>query len=249
MRAAVVEPGPGQSGVSGVDALMERASTALEDALYFDAWELAWEALILARRAGAFERMARICMPLLEARRQIRQLATDHATGQEAGRAPIQIIAASEDIPRPIAPGCYLFAPPLLGIDARRFREQADQARVPVFALAREPSNRAGLVPVVGVGDVVSRVRLEGYAGDAPDLAWFERAAEALGDEAIRSAEDVAEDDPPAFLVDDLLERLPGVVDHEKVHQRLERACRDATNAPAPTSVRRRAAINDPFAF
>lgn len=236
-----MERGSHDAGTPSVDALMERASGALEEASYFDAAALAWRALLLARRSGDFERMARICLPLLEARRQIRQLAVDVGN--------VRMIASSEGIPRPVEPGCYLFTPPMIGIDARRFREQADEAGVPVFVLTREPTTKAGLVPVVGVGDVVVRARLEGYEGDAPGLAWFESAAEALGDLAIKAAEEVSEDDPPSFLVDDLLERLPGLPEHEKLHQRLERACRDAMNAPAPTSVRRRAAINDPFSF
>src|SRR4051812_45178590 len=60
-----------------IDELMERASSALVTTNYFEAEKLALKALERACAAIDFERMARICMPLQEARRQKRHEAVD----------------------------------------------------------------------------------------------------------------------------------------------------------------------------
>src|SRR5689334_10244420 len=64
-------------GQTQIDRMMERASTALEAMRYFEAERLASTALRRAHAAADFERMARILLPLQEARRQKRQLAVD----------------------------------------------------------------------------------------------------------------------------------------------------------------------------
>ncbi|MEZ6317980.1 MAG: hypothetical protein R3B49_04385 [Phycisphaerales bacterium] len=253
------QPGtPARAGASAsgrIDELMERASASLEETRYFEASGLCRQALVLARRASDYERMARITMPLLEARRQIRQLA------ESSG--PVRVVRATEDVPRPLEAGRYLLQPPMIGMDGRRLHELGDEHEVPVFALVREPLTRDGLWPIVGVGDVVVRTKVDPaapakfdpkspardkWSGEVPG-AWFTAAAEALGDAVIRDAERVSEGDPAAFLVDDLLERLAIAPEHEKVYQRLERACRDAMREPTPTEVRRRPSIHDPFSF
>jgi hypothetical protein len=66
-----------RGGPQQVEELMERASGALGRMEYFQAEELSLKALLRARGRDDFERMARICMPLQEARRQIRQIALD----------------------------------------------------------------------------------------------------------------------------------------------------------------------------
>lgn len=258
MGADFRQPGRAAGGGGAparIDGLMDRASEALEETRYFEAGQLCAQALVTARRAGDFERMARIVLPMLEAKRQIRQLA------ERAG--PVRVVRSGEQVPRPVEAGRYLLEPPMIGLDGRRLHELGNEHGVPVFALVREPLTRDGLWPIVGVGDVVVRTKVEpaapakfdpkhpsrdAWSGEVPD-AWFEAAAEALGDAAIADAERVAEDDPAAFLVDDLLERLAIAPEHEKLHQRLERACRDAVREPTPTDVRRRATINDPFGF
>lgn len=60
-----------------IDLLMEHASQALVATRYFEAERLAMEAMAAARSVSAFERMARICMPLQEARRQRVSIALD----------------------------------------------------------------------------------------------------------------------------------------------------------------------------
>ncbi len=241
---------------NALDRLMDRASRALVGTRYFEVERLCRRALEQAHRARDYGRMARILMPLQEARRQKRQIACD------AGRR--------ERVPRPIRgtlrPGCYLVQPPLVGADARRLRERADAARVPVFVLCREPLTKAGLWPVVGVGSPASRrfpvvvrtrvrpptalERVEASptkdAGDIePSVEWFESAAESLGDAAIASVDPQAH---PAWRVDDLLALLDAFPDHEKLHQRLEEACRDAVAADPPARFRPRD-FGDPGCF
>jgi hypothetical protein len=245
---------------------MDRASVALVQTRYFDAAEDCWRALSAARRVNDFERMARIVMPLLEARRQIRQLASDAAQ-----RDGVWVIGAPRQAPRPVVAGYYLIQAPMIGLDARRLAEFAWERRVPVMTLAREPLTKAGLWPVVGVGPVVVRERvtppagvvrdeareardgfegpLGGPKGDAGGLAWYEAACEALGDRAIADAMAAGGDGPAAYLVDDLLERLAAVPDHEKLHQALAAACRKAAGEPVPELPRRRALVPMPNSF
>lgn len=239
-----------------LDRLMERASSALLETRYAEAERLCRRALALAHKKADYERMARILMPLQEARRQKRQLACDAGTVtlvSRRGRAK----------PRP---GCYLVEPPLVATDARDLRDRADAAGVPVLVLCREPMTKAGQWPIAGAGaassgrlPLVVRTRVRPPAGarrdgatrtrdrgDAvPSLAWFEEAAEALGDAAIAS---VGADLHPVWWVDDLVLRLGAVPDHEKLHQRLEEACRAAIADPRAPRVRARN-DGDPHCF
>ena len=45
------------------------------------------------------------------------------------------------------------------------------------------------------------------------------------------------------------LEALDALPDHEKLHQALAAACREAIHAPAPERPRRRGRHDDPFSF
>ncbi len=169
---------------------MERASRALERTRYFEAESACKDALRKAYAASDFERIARIVLPLQEARRQKRQLAVD------SGRRIV--ISEMRSLGDEIQPGCYLFQPPLIGADTRNFRETADGQGVPVLALCREPMTKDGKWPVVAVGQVTLRTRVDppmplarveksvtkdGYDGfEPPSAAWFEAAAEAIGD-------------------------------------------------------------------
>jgi hypothetical protein len=134
---------------------------------------------------------------------------------------------------------------------------------VPVFVLVREPLTRAGQWPIVGVGRVVTRARLDPpepverietvmakdeWRGRVPP-EWFEAAAEAVGDRAIADARSVAKDDPAAYLVDDLLDRLGCAPEHEKLHQALAEACRRAMREPLPERPRRRGVAPQPYSF
>jgi len=207
-----------------VDHLMEEASAALNDGRYGDAERRASEALGAAFAAGMHALMARILLPLQEARRQRVAFAAD------AG--PIRIVdhrISSEGLPDD---GCWVIQPPLVGADARRLRNDAIVAGRRVAVLCREPLTRDGLCPIVAVGPTIVRTRFEA-AEEGPERppshAWFAAALEALGDEAIAT---VNADLTPARRVIALFDRLETVVDHEKLHQALADACRDAANAP-----------------
>jgi hypothetical protein len=233
---------------------MERASIALAGTRYFEAERLASQALHKAYRALDFDRMARIVLPLQEARRQKRQIAED------AGAVLVFSSLAALDAPP--MPGMFLFEPPLIGADARGYREVADAQKVAVFVLAREPMSRDGMWPVVSVGDVSVRAkvappfpvqRLEtGPTRDdsarfgPPPPEWFTHAAEALGDAAIARLNPA---DPAAWRVEDLLLATDAHPYHEKLHQALEACCREAVDQPLPEGRRPRPMIDDPFSF
>ncbi|MFK7759225.1 MAG: hypothetical protein AB8C13_04680 [Phycisphaerales bacterium] len=226
-----------------IDTAMLRASEALAEGLYLHGSMLCRDALQLARTKGDFERMSRICMPLLECQRGVRIAALD------AG--PAKVIQSGNDLPGLPDMGCYLFAPNLVGADARQFRTAANQANVPVFVLTREPQMSNGLWPVVGVGQRVVRIRIQPPQNpDIIDPSWFSYASEQLGDQAIEDAKKAGEpSDPPAWYIDDLLDRIDACPEHEKFMMELARACREAMNAPLTTMIRRRALINDPYSF
>lgn len=251
----------GTKGGSPIDKLMERASRALESTDYFQAERLAARALDRAHANHDFEHMARIALPLQEARRQKRQLAIDSGLRVLSG----SLAMASGELG--IEPGCYLFQPPVIAADVRLFREVADSKGIPVLAIAREPLTREGKWPVVAVGgpggsvSVRARVappwpleRVEGAitkdkvkdGASPPDVEWFESAAEAMGDAAIAR---LRPEDPAAWRVEDLLEFLDAHPDHEKLHQRLAENCRQAMNEPLPEGKRRRPMVDDPYSF
>jgi hypothetical protein len=255
---------PADPALPGIDDVMDRASAALLAADYFACEALCVQALHAAHRARAFERMARILMPLQESRRQRRHEAVDSgrvilvkdprppASTSTGGRS-----SRSQAAGDPWPPGCYLVCPPLVGVQARDIREALLRTQVPAMVLCREPTTSAGLWPVVAVGPAsdatpmppVVRVRLappkvlspEG----APDPGWMLAAQEALGDAALAKVNPAW---PADHRVEDLLEWLDAIPDHEKLAQALEATCREAAMAP-PSRLPRRRGKDDPFSF
>lgn len=202
---------------------MESASRALEQTSYFECERLCLQALELAHTVGDYDRMARIILPLQEARRQIRLGAIDSK----------KLVILDEPIPEDekLQAACYLLQPPLVGADGRDLRERAEMQEVPVFVIVREPKNRMGLWPIVMIGPVTVRARVKPPKNEnKPDLAWFTGAHEALGDAAIAQLGDNLNS---MQRVDELYDRLGTVSDHEKLHQALEQACRDAIEESA----------------
>ncbi len=211
-----------------VDKLMEAASRALVETNYFECERACLEALEVAHGVSDYERMARILMPLQEARRQVRLQAVDSGVLKVVN----QPLAEGEEI----KPGCYLIEPPLVGADARDLRDRAARQRVPVMVLAREPAvktlkidRRPGDWPIVMIGPVTVRAYVAPPKGGKATLEWFQAASEALGDRAIG---DVDAGLDVFARVEELFERLHSVTDHEKLHQALERACREAAAEP-----------------
>jgi len=199
-----------------IDALMERASRALEATDYFGAASRCVRAMGMARRANDFGRMARICLPLQEARRQLRDLAMDSGRCVELRRLP----AARAKLES----GCYLLAPPLTASSTKTLRARFTRAKVPVMVLSREDGPRKSVWRLVS-GNGRGRIAVEVEAARKLTPAWMIAAQESLGDAAIRS---VPADAPPEARVDALLKALSMVPDHEKVLQALAAACHDA---------------------
>lgn len=240
---------------------MEQASVALTEGKYFETEELCIEALRRARGIADFDRIARISLPLQEARRQKRDLAYDAAVEKGA----VFRVDGEPPAGKALVPGCYLVEPPRVGVDGRVLRENADAKRTPIIVVVREPQSRDGLWPIVAVGPVTVRTKVpippppqakpasaakkrpgRGKAAAAPAAAgepspaplpspeWFITAGESLGDAAIAACMLR----PTAYSqVESLLDHLAAHPDHEKLHQALEDAARRA--AREPVSARR----------
>lgn len=226
------------------DDLMERASHALLQTDYFEAEKLCLRALERALRAGDFDLMARITLPLQEARRQQRQEALDAGFRGFFGEMPVAKV--------PLDAGCYILQPPLVGIDARAFRSLLQRRRVASMVLVKEPTTSTGLWPMVAVGDaqwqpVVVRIRVQAPADPAhPDAAWMLSVEEQLGDLAISKIDPAW---PPDHRVEDVMEYLDAVPEHEKLLQLFAATCHEAANAPRSTRPRRRTPLDNPFSF
>jgi hypothetical protein len=222
---------------SRADRLMEDASRALAGARYGDAERIAADALHHAHQESDYERMARIVLPLQEARRLRRQQAADVKK--------VTRIDAYEDLEplltgtKPIKPGCYLIEPMLVGADGRELRDRALADDVPVFVINREPPDALNRWPIVAVGPVTVRTRLQ--PPKKLDVAWMLAAGEALGDAALARLDPA---DDAASRADHLVELLAAVIDHEKLHQALIAACEEAArDAAAAPKKRPRAAV------
>lgn len=223
---------PALSRPRQIDTMMEQASRALADTDYFKAERLALKALLSARQAEDFERMTRIVLPLQEARRQRRQLALDHGS--------VTIIDQPRGEQSEIGTGCFLFRPPQVGADARRFRLAAFEEGIAVAVICREPLTQLRLCPIVAIAPGVTvREKVDPPADpDAPDLPWFAEAMEALGDAAI---DELDAELTPIKRIDALLARLDAIPDHEGLHHALVEACHEIIRSgDAPSASKRR---------
>ena len=71
-KSPPVEVEAPEAAPPSIDALLDRASKALCACDYFEALDLCLRVLTRLQRAKDFERLARVCMPLQESRRQVR---------------------------------------------------------------------------------------------------------------------------------------------------------------------------------
>lgn len=237
-----------------IDSQMERASSALAQMDFFQAERIAASCLKLAHNTGDFERMARICMPLEEARRQKRLAAIDTAN-----------TVVRSTLPRghnKLEPGCCLIQPPLVGADVGALRLKADRRGVPILFVTREPLTRAGKWPIAAVTPVPLTIRAyidppepleriessptKDNGESVPTISWFLKAIDALTDAAIAKLKC---DDPPAWQVADLVDCLDALPESDLLHQKLAAACQEALHAPEPEGLRRRPLIEDDGAF
>jgi len=198
-----------------IDGLMEQAEAALRARRWFEAERLALKALNAARRQESWETMARIALPLQEARRL--------RLGQALDRRTIAIVDTVVHDADPVAPGCYLIQPPLVGADARRLRLAALRQEVSAAVLCREPLTRLKQCPVVAIGAVTIRTKVAPPRNERkPTMEWFVATMEALGDAGMQSIDSGTDLDRQ---IDQVLACLDSVPDHEKLHQLLHEMC------------------------
>jgi hypothetical protein len=216
---------------TSIDELMEKASAALLATDYFKVEDLCQKAMNKARRARDFERLGRIVLPLQEARRQRRHEAFD--TGHR------QVLSRLADLKKVHPAGVYLLRPPIIGVEARIVRDVARRKKVPLAVLVREPRTASGMWPLVlTVPERSIRIQVAAPVTDEdtpPTAEWFMANIEALGDAAIRS---LNPKDPAQWRVDDLLEFIDALPEHEKLHQRLTQECKAAMGEPEPEEER-----------
>lgn len=226
---------PGARGAR-IDSLMERASQALVRTDYAACEKNAREALRIAHAARDYERMTRIVLPLLEARRQKRQKAQD-------AKRITSINSMAELEGKELKPGCYLLNPPgCVGVDGRALRARADEEGVPVIVIVHEPITRTKEWPIVALGPTTIRARVE-PAKAKPTVDWFLNAIDALGDAALASVDAAS----PPQRVDQLMACLETIGDHEGLHRALADECHDAMHwTPPPRSAKRAAAKQQP---
>ncbi len=143
-----------------IDTLMNQASAALVARRYFECERLCVEALEHAFRRGEFAQMARILLPLQESRRFKRHLAID------SGK--VFVIDSQVPMPGELETGLYLIQPPRVGLDGRLLRETCDRAEIPAVIVVREPTTRGGQCPIVSLGPVTTRARVEPPRASTP---------------------------------------------------------------------------------
>jgi hypothetical protein len=217
----------GPSRQEKVDELMDAAEEALRGSKWFEAERLAQRGLEMARAQDDWAMLARIVLPLQEARRQRLQAAM-------TPKAKVRLVESEVPEEATVEAGCYLVQPPAVGADARRMRLAALRQEVPATILCREPRTRLGLCPVVAIGMITVRTKIAPPADwDTPDMAWYAGAMEQLGDAAIAMLDTGLELDRQ---VDFLISALDTVPDHEKLHQVLADVCREAAKGFVPSA-------------
>lgn len=192
-----------------IEETMEQASAALARGDYFEAERLCAKALLSAFARGEFDLVARIAMPLQEARRQRRLMAIN------ANRIFVFESEPPSGESR-LEPGCYVVRAPLVAADARRISEAALQQKVPVIALATEPRTQAGLLPIAIVGATTLRAKMKPPRAFTPQ--WCLTAIDALTESALETF------DPgraPHRQVEDLVEKVMTLPESEALHQKL----------------------------
>lgn len=203
-----------------VNQLMESASLALVQMDYAKSEQLAMQALTLCFNAGDWTTYARVIMPLQEARRQRRLNACD--AGVFCGG--IGSLSATS--------GVWIAT----GVSREEAAEVDEQARaggkaVEVLWVSEQRDTSWTVSSFVGPVISVQVPTPNAQADPAPaDDAWYLQASEALGDAVIAGC---TEPMGSIARVQDLEQRLPAVLDHEKLHQALAEAARQAAVAVA----------------
>ncbi len=208
--------------------MMEKASAALAAGHYFECERLADESLHKAWRSEQFDLVARITLPLQEARRQRRIEAVEadaiHMV-EERG-----VIPGHADCSTALQAGCYIVQAPNVGADARQIRLAALEQEIPVIALACEPMSQLGLLPIVVVGPSALRTKVKPPA--AFTASWCLSAIDALTNEGLAMVDRTR---PAAKQVDRLLDLVDSLPESELLHQELAHAAEQAASDKANT--------------
>lgn len=155
-------------------------------------------------------------------------------------------------------PGCLLVQPPMVGIEGRALRQEAEAARVALIVLTREPLMRDGRWPIVASGAGVrwpderrgppggltvrarvqppvhvSRVDASPTRDEAPTPppSWFGEAIDALDDAALSMLDD---DLPGAHKARHIVELIDAHAVGVALYEAMEEASMQALGEPDP---------------
>jgi len=208
-----------------VHELMERATALLVKMDYAASERLSLEALALCRAAEDWTTYARVVMPLQEARRQRRLNACDAGV----------MIGGLDAAPGPGQAGVWIAEGVTRGQAAEVDQAARDRGdAVEVLWVARQDRASWTIASFNGLQVSVDLSAPEFSSGSAhesasgavlPDAAWYLMASEALGDAVIAGCTEPLGSVERVFA---LAERLPTVLDHEKLHRALAEAARRA---------------------
>jgi hypothetical protein len=200
-----------------IDSLMEQAAAALARTDYFECERASGEALTIAHRLHDYGRMERILMPLEECRRQKRLLAAEAGMKGQLSEFPDESFE--------LEAGCWLIEPPLVGADGRELRRRANEAGIPVLLIVREPKTQLRTWPIVMIGVKTVRAYVEPPKKGQADVQWLLSAAEALGDAAIEMVDRTRSTER---RINDLVDLVDTLLDHDLLHQSLAHTCVEA---------------------
>jgi len=211
-----------------IDGLLDKAQRELAGGRVFDAQTLAAQALEACFLELDYERMGRGVPVLAAARAQRREAALKAGVAPDPGPD----LAAGG-----LSAGCYLVRPPRVGVDGRALREAGDLAEVPVLVVVREPTTAQGLWPIVAIGPVTIRTRVDPPKGGgtrddlgvAPPVSWFRSAIDALTETALAQ---VRAEAAAAARVEHLYLRVQAHPDSDALHAALGEACAQAAREP-----------------
>ncbi len=211
---------------------------------------LARRNLELAWHARDYAAIASVAQTLRVTRSAIREMSLASGSTSVVNR-----IAQIQETP---APGCVLVTPPLVGAEGRGVRDGAWSRRIPVLVVTREPRTKAGLWPVVAVGEGSYRAYVQpppgvreapgtmcgDELGALPDSDWFLEACGAIGRTILAKVEQV---DHPAWRADDLIGAVLAHPDDDALHDALAETALEASRSGPPDELRPDS--SDPFCF
>ena len=203
--------------------ILDLAKKASDAGRWFEAELMTLKLIEDARGAFDFDAMAAAVPVLRDARMARFEEAFRVADGT------IQLLEESLEEEAVVTPGCWLIQPPLVAADGRSLRQLAIEQEVPVAALCREPLTQLGLQPIVSIGRITVRTKIDPPdQPETPDMDWYRYALDELGESAIDSVDtgiDIVKQ------VDALLDRINTVQEHARLHDALEETCRLAAES------------------